>query len=158
MLLLNIGQSVQSLPKGEARTFTKELVMKMVNPSGIFVVKNPAEMPCVPHDLVLDQISGSFGNPAEDRVAYRIVSFAHRHNAWVGVQQSEFLRIYHGESESKKSFRVAFAEMIDTELLVVPGLKKGFWSFTNIFRDHIVCPTPILINQLLRHQSQKTGK
>lgn len=129
--------------------------MKEVGHSGIYIVDCLKGMPYMPHDIDVQKISGSFGHSFEDRVAESIVRYARIHSAWVGIKQSRFIACKHMEDDEKKAYRSSFHQMIETGLLVRPGIKNGFWAWTNIYRDYVVCPTPILLGQLLRHQSQK---
>lgn len=132
--------------------------MKEVRNSGIFAIDTLSGMPCVPHEIIPELINGTFSSPAKDRVARRICVLARINNAWVGVAQRKFLENQHGERESKVAFREAFYDMVDTGLLEIYGLKCGFWSWTNIFRRHIICPSKILILQIMRHQERHKPK
>lgn len=119
---------------------------------GVFAMKNTANMPCLPHDIDPNRIMGSMDDPAQARVAERIVIFARISNSWVGVSKRKFLVDKHSEREARIGFRDAVEWMIEIGLLEITDQKKGFGSWTNFFRKKIICPTPILIARILKHQ------
>lgn len=132
--------------------------IKEVSHPGIFSMnEEDTKKWCRARDITLGNIDGALSGSGARDVAYKFVLRARSHGVWVGIEKGELLTNEHFSDEKAHTFKNAFKGMLETGLLEIPGLKTGFWRFTNIFRKHIVCPTKILVGQLQKHELQMSN-
>lgn len=124
---------------------------------GVFLM-DPKRMPCHPRDIVIDKISGSLGNKAQEEVAAIVFAFSRVHNGWCQVTRtrlaekiSQYLAVA-GKPARFGVLKTTVEEMAEHGLLEFPKHTGALSWLRNILSLQLVRPTPKLIARIMAHQ------
>ena len=129
--------------------------MKLID-EGIyqFDVWDP-DMPCSPGDLKLEAIAGPADVPAfslEKTATIRLLQFSVNRGKWCGVTMPKLLDVLRKRDlHAFAGINLAIHLMLKHKLLVYSSRNKWL-RCVDFFSPEIVCPTPMLVSQILAHQ------
>jgi len=112
------------------------------------------DMPCDPAHLKLDAMSGP-SVPAfsfEKTATIRLLQFSVSHGKWCGVTMQRLL------GEVRKRDLCAFAginlaiHLMLKQKLIVVSRRSKWLDWLDWFSPKILCPSPMLVNQIMAHQ------
>jgi len=117
------------------------------------------DMPCSPEYLKLDALSVPSDVPAfslEKTAVIRLLQFSVSHGKWCGVAMQRLLvEVRERDLHAFSGINLAINLMIRQKLIVVSKRSKWF-DWLDWFSPRILCPTPMLVSQILAHQ--KAGR
>lgn len=119
---------------------------------GVYLIREvwAREVGFHPSSLFIMAIPESLEDASREEVAGWVLSFSFNHNAWCGVDWHTLFDLICRDriicpNQHACSVGRTIMQMVNDDLLVIPGQRNGWLSFFNCLSIKVVCPTPLLV-------------